>query len=208
MEYEIGITETTYRMRVFGDFDKAYKVLQAQFRNIAASALALGKHEAEIFWDNCTEPLRILASMANAEDAEMLYRQLNPDATFKQVSDFLAQKQDDGLIVCVTSMIDDTCLLVNEVQHKGCVLQPWEWIGTNFKKYWRNSMEDYDRLMELLRRDKFVPDYQYRMIPVNGGMAAYESTFSLVEDFLGTPVRIRVAKVNSMQILQMARERS
>lgn len=77
MKYEIGLTERTYRLHVCGDFDDAYKLLSENFRSIAASALALGKYEAEIFWNDCKHPLRVLASMTTASDAERIHQRLN-----------------------------------------------------------------------------------------------------------------------------------
>jgi hypothetical protein len=62
-------------------------------------------------------------------------------------------------------------------------------------------MDEYNQLIELLNRDGYVPQYQYKLRRPDNRLCAYETDYYFVQNFLGEPVRIGVSKPEAWQLL-------
>jgi hypothetical protein len=108
-------------------------------------------------------------------------------------------------------MLNDKCLTVTDeqAQDRGGNWTAQDWIGIDFKTLWRDSFHVgrtnyYGRLIELVERDRFIPEYEYEIRRPSGSLARYQSTYTLVENFLGAPARIAVSKVGAWSIVEDA----
>ena len=136
---------------------------------------------------------------------------IESDVTYEAVSDFIKGKKAEGLIVTATSMINDKCLIVNDLQalDRGGGWTAQDWIGIDFKTLWRDSFHRgkhnyYGDLLANVEADRFLPNFHYQIRRPSGALAEYNSTYHYVENFLGGPVRIAVSVPGEWQIIEDA----
>ncbi len=97
--------------------------------------------------------------------------------------------------ITITGMLDDRCLHVNsQMNVQQTSIYPWQWIGIDFKLLWRDSWQQREQLLDLLRRDGYVMDFTYDLRRPDGRMGRYTKDYYLIEDFLETSVRLSVSK--------------
>lgn len=91
---------------------------------------------------------------------------IDPTADSEAVLDFVKGKKAEGLIVTVTGMHSDKCLLVNDLQalDRGGGWTAQDWIGIDFKKLWHDSFlvgktNYYGQLIEAVERDRYLPNF-------------------------------------------------
>lgn len=132
-----------------------------------------------------------------------------PSADCETVLDFIKGKKSEGLIVTITSMISDKCLLVNDLQalDRGGNWTAQDWIGIDFKTLWRDSFHIgktnyYGQLIATLERDKNIPNFYYQIRRPSGALAEYNSSYHLIDNFLGGAVRIAVSVAGDWRILE------
>ena len=126
---------------------------------------------------------------------------LRPDDDYQRVTEFLLTHWQDGKSVCVVSQIDNRCLFQNDkLLPARAIIQPSEWIGQNYLWYWRDSMDDYSQLRELLSRDVYIPKFEYRLRRPDGSMAKYQTDY-YTANYLGVPVRIGVSGLADWELI-------
>lgn len=127
---------------------------------------------------------------------------LRPDDDYQRVTEFLLSHWQDGKSVCVVSQLDNKCLFQNDkLLPARAIIQPSEWIGQNYLWYWRDSMEDYQQLRELLTRDAYIPQFEYRLRRPDGSFAKYLTDY-YTANYLGVPVRIGVSGLADWELIE------
>lgn len=130
------------------------------------------------------------------------------DARYEAIAEFITGKRSEGLIVTITSMVSDRCLVVNDLQvsDRGGGWTIENWVNLDFKNLWRDSFlagnrNYYAELIERLERDRHIPEFQYRIRRPSGELAEYSSTYHLLQDYCGVPVRVAVSRVGDWRIV-------
>ena len=119
---------------------------------------------------------------------------------FAETLDFVRGSRDP---VCITNHVSHTCLLLNDrFDPERLVWQPAQYVGMNFLWYWRDSMDDFERLMRELKQNGRIENFRYRMRRVDGSMAEYVMDYHMEDDFLGSPAR--VSKSREWRLLETA----
>lgn len=105
---------------------------------------------------------------------------ISSDASYEAVIDFIKGKKAEGLIVTVTSMVSDKCLMVNDLQalDRGGGWTAQDWIGIDFKTLWRDSFHIgktnyYGQLIASIERDKTIREFHYHIRRPSGALAEY-----------------------------------
>jgi len=177
--------------------------------------------KALVFWENCIRPYEFDACLGgNDEPTEANGEMMPPnssgilvppgDSNYQRVTEFMQQKRSEGLIVTITSMLDDRCLHVNDLQapDRG-VWQSHHWIGLNFRLLWRDSFTPgqtnyYQRLIDTVCRDKTIREFEYELRRPSGALARYYSDYYYFENYLDTPVRVCVSQPGNWEIISSA----
>lgn len=136
---------------------------------------------------------------------------ISSDANYETVLDFIKGKKSEGLIVTITSMVSDKCLMVNDLQalDRGGGWTAQDWIGIDFKTLWRDSFHVgktnyYGQLIATIERDKNIPNFYYKIRRPSGALAEYSSSYHLIDNFLGGPVRVAVSVAGDWRIIESA----
>ena len=179
--------------------------LRQHYTQLAYQCLRWDLVEAQVFWRGSRERYFSIPSFLALEEAMTISTQNEPnlqDADYLRVLDFIREKRADGRIVVITSMISNICQHTNDLlsPERG-VLQPYQWAGYNYLQAWRDSLDEYSRLIELLNRDGYVPQYQYKLRRPDNRLCSYETDYYLVPNYLGEPIRIGVSKPEAWQLL-------
>jgi hypothetical protein len=179
--------------------------LRQCYVQLAQQCLRWDFAEAQIFWRGSGERYFSIPSYLALEEAMTNSTQNEPflqDADYLRVLDFIREQRADGRIVVITSMISNICQHTNDLlsPERG-VLQPYQWTGYNYLQAWRDSLDEYHQLIELLNRDSYVPQYQYKLRRPDNRLCSYETDYYLVPNYLGEPVRIGVSKPDAWQLL-------
>lgn len=134
---------------------------------------------------------------------------ISSSADYETVLDFVKGKKSEGLIVTITAMNSDKCLMVNDLQalDRGGRWTAQDWIGIDFKTLWRDSFHVgktnyYGQLIATLERDKNIPNFYYQIRRPSGALAEYSSSYHLIDNFLGGAVRIAVSVPGDWKILE------
>ncbi|HEY9657707.1 MAG TPA: hypothetical protein V6C65_04520 [Allocoleopsis sp.] len=130
------------------------------------------------------------------------------NAGFQQVWEQIIDWRRQELVVTITSMVNDQCLFVNDLQapDRGA----WsgqQWHAVNFRMLWRDSFQPgrrnyYQDLIDAVMRDRVLPEFRYQIRRPSGALGEYYSNYFLVEDYLGAPVRIAVSDVGNWEIVE------
>ena len=109
---------------------------------------------------------------------------------FAETLDFVRNSSNP---VCITNHVSHTCMLMNDRhEQERLIWKPAQYIGLNFLWYWRDSMDDLERLLRDLRQDGRTENFRYRMRRVDESMAEFVMDYHMVDDFLGFPARVSV----------------
>ena len=164
--------------------------------------------EVALIYNGSTQGLRKFSmTNSNPKPSEPVDPKINPitlrpDDDYQRVTEFLLTHWHDGKSVCVVSQIDNRCLFQNDkLLPARAIIQPSEWIGQNYLWYWRDSMEDYNQLRELLNRDVYIPKFEYRLRRPDGSMARYLTDY-YTANYLGVPVRIGVSGLADWELIE------
>lgn len=113
-------------------------------------------------------------------------------ASYQAVLELLASS---NALVTVTHNETDQCLLINE-QGGGdrLIWQPHRYLGLNCRAMWRDSMDQYEALKRELRQNTKIENFTYRLRRVDDSLAEFTKDYYLVENFLGTPVRVAISR--------------
>jgi hypothetical protein len=169
--------------------------------------LAASWGEVALIYNGSTQGLRKFA-MANStpKPSEPVNPKINPitlrpDDDYQRVTEFLLEHWQDGKSVCVVSQIDNRCLFQNDkLLPARAIIQPSEWIGQNYLWYWRDSMDDYAALRELLTREVYIPKFEYQLRRPDGSMARYQTDY-YTANYLGVPVRVGVSGLADWELI-------
>lgn len=133
---------------------------------------------------------------------------LTPDSDYQRLMEWMLEKRSEGKSVCVTSQIDDKCLFQNDkLTVSRAVITPAEFIGQNYRWYWRDSMDDYQSLRNYLdsltgERD-YLAGFEYRLRRPDGALCSYATDYYRAT-FLNVPVRIGVSNPEDWSIIEAA----
>lgn len=179
--------------------------LRQCYVQLAQQCLRWDITEAQVFWRGSRERYFSIPSFLALEEAMTNSIQNEPnlqDADYLRILDFIREKRGDDRIVVITSMISNICQHTNDLlsPERG-VLQPYQWTGYNYLQAWRDSLDEYHRLIELLNQDGYVPQYQYKLRRPDNRLCGYETDYYLVPNYLGEPVRIGVSKPEAWHLL-------
>jgi len=183
-------------------------------------------------WDESCRALLITPQMSGGETVETILEgtklfptdpllnplTLQPDANYRRIMEFCMDLRDRGYSVCITSQIDDECLYQNDqLLPSRAILMPHQWVGRNYRFYWRNSMDDYGDLRRFLTRDRAItnleanrptiPEFEYTLTRADGSLARYSTCYYLVDNFMSPlgyppiPARIGVSNTEHWQLL-------
>jgi hypothetical protein len=179
--------------------------LRQYYARLAQQCLRWELAEAQVYWRGSGERYFSIPSFLALEEAMTNSTQNEPflqDADYLRVLDFIREKRADGRIVVITSMVSNVCQHTNDllVPERG-VWQPYQWAGYNYLNAWRDSLDEYNQLIELLNQEGHVPQYQYKLRRPDDRLCSYETDYYLVPNYLGEPVRIGVSKPEAWQLL-------
>lgn len=198
----------------------AAKILKSASRSIAEDALKFGYRWAIVRWHGCPDDRAFRISSQLASPRNQRKKMIdnfppnnNPnhllDADYLHVLDFMRQQWSDGHIVIITSNITNECRHINDrmsIRRSGGQ-RPCQQLNYNYLKSWDTEMcgqpsQAYYHLLELLERDGYVPDYHYRLRrPADGALGEYCTSYYLVRDWLGEPVRIGTKDSDNYRII-------
>lgn len=179
--------------------------LRQRYLHLARQCLRWDLVEAQVFWRGSGQRYFSIPSFLALEEAMTNSTQNESsllDADYLRTLDFIRDKRADGRIVVITSMITNICQHTNDLlsPDRG-VFQPYQWAGYNYLNAWRDSLDEYNQLIELLNRDGSVSQYQYKLRRPDNRLCGYETDYYLVPNYLGEPVRIGVSKPEAWQLL-------
>jgi hypothetical protein len=200
-----GVTFNKNIIQIHCPSKKKAIALRQRYAQLAQQCLRWDLAEAQVFWRGSGERYFSIPSFLALEEAMTNSTQNEPsllDADYLRVLDFIREKRADGRIVVITSMISNICQHTNDLlsPERG-VFQPYQWTGYNYLTAWRDSLDEYNQLIEILNRDSHVPQYQYKLRRPDDQLCLYETDYYLVPNFLGEPVRIGVSKPEAWQLL-------
>jgi hypothetical protein len=203
-----------------GDRELALQLWRYHLKALAISGTIEGLVGAKIYWKNCNAPYRLnFARILHAQNSHLSNKNMitrltksHPnliEADYEEICDYLKLWRSQGKIVTITSMISNRCLHVNDrvTAERGVLFLPSLWIGVNFMDLWRDSMSDYQQLIDRLNSSDsggFIPGYEYNILRVDGSFARYHKDYYLVRDYLSEPCRISVANSADWELLRNA----
>ncbi len=176
------------------------------------------KAAIEVVWEGCSEPLRVEGPQQQSQPQIDSYGAsiIAPGASYQAVMDFIAGKQQEGLIVTVMAMKSDKFLFVNGAQVSNRGGNAETWIGVDAKQLvWSRSLTGtlpgkdrginyYARLYELLESDRHIPDWGYFVTRPNGDLYRDVSSYFYLENYLGVAARIAVSRVGDSELVESA----
>lgn len=197
--------------------DYAADLLEGAKQSLKRAAGRMGVDLWICSQDQATPIKRIRASRGHREGQRPIQVQISsygpsmiaPDASFEAALDFIKGKKAEGLVVTITAMGSDKCLLVNDLQalDRGGSWTAQDWIGIDFKTLWRDSFRIgrhnyYGDLVQRIERDRQLTEFLYEIRRPSGALAAYSSNYFYLEDFLQGPVRIAVSRPGDWRIVE------
>nr|WP_290224039.1 hypothetical protein [Trichocoleus desertorum] len=159
--------------------------------------------------DDQAEPIERIEGSRHSPLSNYGPSKIAPNATYEAALDFIKGKKVEGLIVTITAMVSDKCLLVNDLQalDRGGNWTAQDWIGIDFKTLWRDSFQIgrcnyYGDLVRGIERDRQITEFLYEIRRPSGALAAYSSNYFYLENFLQGPVRVAVSRPGDWQIIE------
>lgn len=197
--------------------EEAQEFYRQSIQQLAQSAAKLKRLAALIRYPECHRPYRIPAKMSytTGDDRMSTTNIVLPttngrpnlaDATRRQVFDFIEEQRESGKIIMVASQITDRCVDVQCVsRERGIFAYASQWHGYNFWELWRETIDQYFRLRQLLDSDGYISGYVYEILRIDGSKARYKKDYYLANNFLpGEPVRISVAERQDWELIRPA----
>ena len=128
------------------------------------------------------------------------------DSGYIEVQEFLIDQYKAGKIVNITGMMDDRCYHVNDLlTTERAILPPAHFsAGFSYRHLWRETLDDYNRLITGLNQDGYIQEFEHRMLRVDGSLCEYSKDYFLVRNYLGMPVRISVADPAAWAVVRAA----
>jgi hypothetical protein len=130
-----------------------------------------------------------------------------------RVLEFMKEKISEGLIVIITSQIDNRCRFTSKsLKPERAFWTPEQFVNYDYLKSWDidrigRPSQEYERMRELLDRDAFIPGYKYRLRrpDPDGSLCEYSTDYYHVADgWGGEPIRIGVSHPNDWRLLELA----
>ena len=126
--------------------------------------------------------------------------------------ELIAEQEARGLIVVITGMETDLCKHTNDLltPERGIRIAPL-WTGYNYRKSWCTAGDgvpsaEYDRLIEILHRDRWIDGYNYRLIrPDDGAIVEYQTDYIFIPNWHGEPVRVGFSNPKDFRVVEAGR---
>lgn len=222
LDFDLALTPSSVVVKA-RDFSTA-KQLKKQVDRWATSALKSGRELVEIRWPGSDRQFDIPAfakSSAVAESNEPSGTSDGLTGQFDQASkvlsldcmkamELMVQHEQEGKIVIITSMVTNLCKHTNNaLKPSRGIRQPQEWTGYNYLKSWTLDdsevpSEEYFDLIKFLRRDGYVPGYEYTLKrPDDGALVRYKTDYLLVKNWLGEDVRVGISRPEDFSVLSI-----
>lgn len=187
--------------------DDAEDVLQGCFKSLKRTAQELGA-VLMITWEgNGDRPFTITPS----DSPEIYSSGGSPSmpnlfgADYMRILEFLMEQRQEGNIVIITSNTTDICLHTNDLLTPARAhWTPNQFTGYNYLQSWQADMSRYEHLKESLRRDRYAPDFEYKLIRPDGALCEYQTNYYLCQDYCGDEVRIGVSRPEDYRVLAAA----
>jgi len=155
--------------------------------------------EAQIAWLNRYNLITEIGQ--KGLDAEYIEIQVNgmqafPRFRMNSTTEYTYQKVLEMIgnadcVATITAMETDTCLLINDKGSPDRIIwTPAQYQGLNWRWLWRDTMDDYERMIQGLRQESKLDNFTYRMRRVDGSLAEYTADYQLIPNFLGVPARL------------------
>ncbi|NJR24349.1 MAG: hypothetical protein HC786_20455 [Richelia sp. CSU_2_1] len=126
--------------------------------------------------------------------------------------ELIAEQEAQGRIVCITGMLTNLCKHTNDLllPERGIRTAPY-WTGYNYLKSWCINGDgvpsaEYDRLIELLHRDRSIAGYSYMLIrPDDGALIEYSTDYVFIPNWYGEPVRVGFSTPKDYRVVEEGR---
>lgn len=126
--------------------------------------------------------------------------------------ELIAEQESRGRIVCITGMVTNLCKHTNDLltPDRGIRIAPL-WTGYNYLQSWCTAgngipSSEYDRLIEILHRDRSISGYNYRLIrPDDGALVEYQTDYIYIPNWHGEPVRVGFSDPKDFRIVEAGR---
>lgn len=202
------------------DEREANKLIDERLNELAYQAFALKARYIHVKSSGSDLVYRIPATLAayqcHTEEKDASFDNLDPltkirplsprylaDASYREVLEFMANCYSSGLAVVVASLTSSMDVLhANSfLGQKRILMKPANLNKVNNPLLWRDSMHFYNRLVDLLEREGFVPNYYYEHYRTDNSRCGYEHDFYYIRDFLGVPCRLAVSHADAFQVI-------
>lgn len=234
MAFEEGVDIIDMNLMQLPWLDKGSRLILNQPDRCSALALAksdeirtriallvkkLGYEVAHICYPGMKRGLEVFASMADDQNEEAQqpatpmpnFENFLKEADEMRVLDFMREQISNGLIVIITSQINDQCLYTSKsLKPERAFWTPDQFQGHNYAKSWDidgvgHPSSEYDQMRSLLERDGAIQGYQYRLVRPDGALCEYQTDYYDVADGWGGHwVRIGVSRPEDYRVLQPA----
>ena len=126
--------------------------------------------------------------------------------------ELIAEQEARGRIVCITGMETNLCKHTNDLltPDRGIRSAPY-WTGYNYLQSWCTAgdgipSQEYDRLIEILHRDRSISGYNYKLIrPDDGALVEYQTDYIYIPNWHGEPVRVGFSNPKDFRIVEKGR---
>jgi len=121
----------------------------------------------------------------------------------------MAIEASEGKLVTIVSMINDRCKHSNVPPKRGLRQAP-NCTGYDYRQSWKldgtNLSDEYGALIRLLYDEEEAPNYEYNLIrPDDGAILRYSTSYTLVKDFYGEPVRVGISEPEAFSLVEAGR---
>lgn len=166
-----------------------------------------GKKPYPVLLGNSTAPTPTLTV---EQMISMIARNHGRDLAKQQ--ELIAEQEARGRIVCITGMQTNLCKHTNDLltPDRGLRIAPL-WTGYNYLKSWCTAGDgipsaEYNRLIEILHRDRSISGYNYRLIrPDDGAIVEYQTDYIYIPNWYGEPVRVGFSNPKDFRVVEVGR---
>ncbi|MCD8486601.1 MAG: hypothetical protein LRZ84_07615 [Desertifilum sp.] len=205
---ELAISAHSLRIRVESR-EEAINILNEQSDRLMLSAKRLGLWEAQIFWDGCRKPLRLLASSSSESEpinTSDLIEQLEQPAPDTDREVFTALEQllfSEDLPQGLCEMESDTMIYANEALARLAGKSKKVVSTRNVRSLWQISSDSIASLLEIkrnLRQQKSLFNHPYLADLNPGEPCRFRSDFQAI--YLPNRAKwVRLATLHEVQRL-------
>lgn len=185
------------------DDKRSALTLRDGWEKLSSAVAKFWFEKAEVFYPSCVRPFQILANLSLIPGVQpnshpQLPRRKNLlEASHPEILQFFYEMATGGLVVVVCALDADMSILyVNtQMSQQRGILTPAGMQKLNNPVLWRESMEQYDRLLTEMDADKdgYLPSFEFAHYRADNSFCKFQSTFYKCRNYSGVPVRIAVS---------------